>query len=78
MTGMSKKIKCNVCDNQFVPLKKNRYTSIDKMERGLVTIMRDADTNMYDTFDCPKCGCQIIVQERKRKYVEHEVGKDEK
>lgn len=24
---------------------------------------------LYDTFDCPSCGCQIAVQERKRIYI---------
>mgnify|MGYP006886437719 CR=1 FL=1 len=25
-----------------------------------------AEESLYDTFDCPMCGCQVIAKERKR------------
>lgn len=24
---------------------------------------------LYDAFDCPMCGCQVIAKERKREYI---------
>lgn len=29
----------------------------------------EPEEKLYDTFDCPSCGCQIVVQERKRIYI---------
>lgn len=29
----------------------------------------EPEEKLYDTFDCPSCGCQIAVQERKRIYI---------
>lgn len=28
-----------------------------------------AEENLYDAFDCPMCGCQVIAKERKRDYI---------
>lgn len=50
-------MKCKVCETVFEPIKENRYlvkyTSIITNEMGL-----------WDCFDCPNCGCQIIVRPR--------------
>ena len=27
------------------------------------------ETGLFDAFDCPQCGCQVIAQERKRAYI---------
>ena len=28
-----------------------------------------AEECLYDAFDCPMCGCQVIAKERKRDYI---------
>ena len=62
------KIKCKVCGCEFVPVIDKHYISRDNGESGLSAAFKSAEMNIYDTFDCPACGCQIIVQERKRVY----------
>lgn len=61
------KVKCKVCGCEFSPTKERRYTSRDEMEHGLGTAFgKTSEVAIYDTFDCIDCGCQIIVQQRKR------------
>lgn len=57
-------MKCKVCGHEFELNKENRYTSI-REENQLITgtIFRE-----YDCFDCPKCGCQNMVNERIERY----------
>lgn len=61
-----KKIKCNVCACEFVPEKDEHYISRDEIKTGLSTIAGGLEEKLYDTFDCPQCGCQMVMQERKR------------
>lgn len=57
---------CVVCGHEFRPHKSIHYISCDNRETGLVTLGRHVEEDMYDTFDCPHCGCQNVVQKRKR------------
>ena len=42
----------------------------DNGKSGLaVAFGSEPEEKLYDTFDCPSCGCQIVVQERKRIYI---------
>lgn len=50
-------MKCNVCEREFDPVKGERYTA--KKASALF-----APATFYDCFDCPYCGCQIVIQER--------------
>lgn len=52
-------LKCTVCDHEFQPHADKRYTAQDKRNIFI-------DGTLYDAFDCPVCGCQIIANERKR------------
>lgn len=61
-----KKIKCNVCACEFIPEKDEHYISRDETKTGLSTIAGGLEEKLYDTFDCPQCGCQMVMQERKR------------
>lgn len=61
-----KKIKCKVCEFEFIPDVKNHYISRDSTKYGLIKLAGDTEENLYDTFDCPQCGCQNIVGDRKR------------
>lgn len=66
--GMAmKKIKCGVCGKRFVPDKEQRYTA-GKVSAGLSRLT--TPYTYYDAFDCPQCGCQIIVGVREETSIE--------
>ena len=65
-----KKIKCKICDCEFVPEKKEHYIARTDGKTGVVAVFQSNDeTGLFDAFDCPQCGCQVIAQERKRAYI---------
>jgi hypothetical protein len=53
-------MKCTVCGHEFELKKENRYT-VKRKETSLLT---SAVFQEYDCFDCPKCGCQNMVNKR--------------
>lgn len=55
----AKKIRCKVCKCKFFPTKGIRKTVLEK--GGLMDIGK-----LYDAYDCPACGCQIVVGQRFR------------
>lgn len=58
-------LKCKVCGFEFEAKSENRYTSRSGGRAGLFSAsMSDPDERLYDTFDCPTCGCQYVAQER--------------
>ena len=62
-----KKLKCKICDCEFVPEKKEHYVARTDGKTGVVSMFQSNDeTGLFDAFDCPQCGCQVIAQERKR------------
>lgn len=61
-----KKLKCKICECEFVPDKKEHYISRDEVKVGLSNLAGGIEAKIYDTFDCPQCGCQNIMGERKR------------
>ena len=65
---MSKLIECLVCGMEFKPTKENHYVSRGNAKTGIVNIFGTDEPRLYDTFDCPCCGCQNTVQERIRNY----------
>ena len=48
-----KRIACKVCGLEFLPMN----------DEGRYTVQR-LDGTFGDAFDCPQCGCQVIVNER--------------
>ena len=69
MSG-TKMITCNVCGYQFWPTVERHYLTRDNGTVGIASAFKGIDEcNIYDTFDCPKCGCQSVVQKRKRTLV---------
>lgn len=60
------RIKCKICETEFVPDINNHYISRGNLEIGIATIVRKEEEQLYDTFDCPQCGCQVVVQKRNR------------
>ena len=59
-------LKCKICGFDYLPTINEHYVSRDNGESGLISVIKETEGNLYDTFDCPVCGCQIIAQERKR------------
>lgn len=68
-----KPIKCKVCECDFIPEKNEHYISRDEVKTGLSTIAGGLEGKLYDTFDCPQCGCQMVMQERKRAFIVNHV-----
>ena len=62
--------ECKVCGYEFTPTISKHYIARDDGEFGLVAAFKSAECKLYDSFDCPVCGCQMIVQERKREYIQ--------
>lgn len=59
--------KCKVCSKEFELKKEFHYISRDvKITTGLVNVVKKEEVKIFDTFDCPHCGCQNVMQERKR------------
>ena len=62
--------KCNVCGRDFDLLGSRHYISRDGEIKlsGLSALAgsKEDEPATYDSFDCPYCGCQNVVQKRKR------------
>ena len=69
-------IKCKVCGCEFAPVIDKHYIARDNDKYGIVTAFKNAEENLYDTFDCPACGCQIIAQERKRAFIDVSISEE--
>ncbi|UWN76539.1 hypothetical protein [Anaerotruncus colihominis] len=59
-------MKCSVCGFEFEAAKEIHYIARVKGSKGFSNLFGEEES-IFDAFDCPKCGCQIAVQERKRK-----------
>lgn len=71
---MAEKIKgmytCDVCGRDFPLLAEEVYMARDAERSGItVAIVGDMESKLYDAIDCPHCGCQNILQERKRYWI---------
>ena len=55
-------IKCSICGEQVELRKENRYEVV--IEAGVLQKSFGARDQLYEAFDCPKCGCQMLIQER--------------
>lgn len=64
MKGMT---TCKVCERDFALMAEEHYIARDLQREGglgIVVAGREEAKN-FDAFDCPHCGCQNIMQERK-------------
>lgn len=53
---------CKVCKKYFRLKAENKYIAI-KTPSTIVGVLQE-ETKVYECFDCPKCGCQNIVNVR--------------
>lgn len=63
------KIKCKICGCEFPPMIDKHYVARDCTKTGALANLSKIEEKLYDTFDCPNCGCQVIIQERKRESI---------
>lgn len=64
-----RKLTCTVCGEEFYPKDEDRYvTAENKTSGGLAGALSGTveGPELYDSFDCPFCGCQIVVKGRLR------------
>lgn len=67
-------LKCPVCGYEFAALSDNRYTVDGTHNYGRFNYLRDkiivsgdaVVNGEHDAFDCPMCGCQLVVNPRLR------------
>lgn len=64
MKGM---ITCGVCGRDLPLIIEEHYIARDTEKTGVVPALTGKqESGLYDAIDCPHCGCQIILQSRKR------------
>ena len=57
-------LECKICGCKFNAVEERHYISRDNGKSGLaVAFGSEPEEKLYDTFDCPSCGCQIAVQD---------------
>lgn len=58
---------CKVCGRDFPLLGEDHYIARDPEKTGVVPVISGKDESIwFDAFDCPHCGCQNVMQSRKR------------
>ena len=62
--------KCDVCGKEFDLKVEDKYVARDDRKSGMAAALSGKEETLYDAFDCPFCGCQNVIQERKRVYVD--------
>ena len=72
MKGMT---TCKVCGRDFPLIAEEHYMAQDPQRVGAIVNMVNTDKAFeYDAFDCPHCGCQNIMQERKQEICPCDLG----
>lgn len=54
--------KCSTCGKRVKLRKENRYEVV--IEAGALQESFGVKDRLYDAFDCPRCGCQMLMHER--------------
>lgn len=58
---------CRVCGHDFPLIAEEVYVARDEKREGIAAaITGEVEPKWYDAIDCPHCGCQNVLQERKR------------
>ena len=53
-------LKCKICGTEFPAIYERHYVSRDLTKTGIVAAIGSTDEPaLYDTFDCPNCGCPV-------------------
>ena len=59
-------LKCKICGTEFPAIEERHYIARDNSRAGAVVVISKDEEKIYDAYDCPMCGSQVIAQERKR------------
>lgn len=70
-------LKCKICGTEFPAIKERHYIARENKRTGAVVALSKDEEKIYDAYDCPMCGSQIIVQERKRNFEPDDNGRME-
>lgn len=71
-------LKCKVCGTEFPAIKERHYIAKDNSRTGAIAIVSKDEEKIYDSYNCPICGSQVIAQERKRLFEpEYDFGFDD-
>lgn len=71
-------LECKICGTKFNAIVERHYIARDNGKTGFVAALSSNDEErLYDAFDCPACGCQVIAKERKRGYIPYIPDEDE-
>ena len=58
---------CSVCGREFALISEEHYVARDIEKKGVIPAFNGQNEAVrYDAFDCPHCGCQNVIQERKQ------------
>ena len=57
---------CKICGRDFPLLAEEHYVSKEPGKTGLAFFAGGDDPALWDSFDCPHCGCQNRMQKRNR------------
>ena len=57
---------CKVCGRNFPLLAEEHYVSKEAGKVGIAAIAGGLAPILWDSFDCPHCGCQNRMQQRNR------------
>ena len=66
-------LKCKICGTEFPAIKERHYIARDNSHTGAVAVISKDEEKIYDSYDCPMCGSQIIAQERKRNFESYSI-----
>ena len=65
---------CKICGRDFALIEEDHYIADNGEKEGVITKLVSSDRiTQYDAFDCPYCGCQNIMQERKPMWLSNEL-----
>lgn len=63
-----RELTCKHCGESFRPKAITHYIAREAGQKGIVAVFGSyPEEKLYDAFDCPNCGTQIIVGDRMRK-----------
>lgn len=62
-------LTCKTCGFEFEANTENHYIARENaLTGGLTSLSSEMEPTLYDAYDCPRCGSQHVVQERKRTF----------